>query len=295
MAHEKRDLYQEVTDKILSQLETGTKEGKPLWVGSLASMGLSRNAKTRKPYRGVNLLLTSCSTFSSPLWITFQQAREAGGHVNKGEKGTPIVHFSMVEKDSEEGKKPGFVPILRHFTVFNVEQCSGLPESLTVFEPACQVKGSNPAEWQTNLESFFECLKADIRHGGSRAFFSPAHDYIQLPNREAFRDCWSYHATLAHEVTHWTGHKDRLAREFGKRFGDHAYAFEELVAELGSAFLCARLGLELEPREDHASYLSSWLQVLKQDKKAIFTAASSAQRACDYILQLAGWKEEGEE
>lgn len=171
---------------------------------------------------------------------------------------------------------------MKAYTVFNVEQIEGLPAQYQP-TPAPDVA---PLPLIEDAEAFFTGTGAVFRHGGNQAFYAPAADFIQLPPPEAFRDAESYAATKAHELTHWTGHKDRMAREFGKRFGDKAYAFEELVAELGSAFLCADLGVTPETREDHASYLAHWLDVLKSDKRAIFTAAAHAQRAADYLHSL---------
>jgi antirestriction protein ArdC len=291
-----RDLYQEVTDKIVSMLEEGAGVNRPLWINSLATAGLPMNAISRKPYQGVNVMLTLASMvaggYSSPLFLSYKQAQAAGGNVRKGEKGTMVVYFTFLEKE-QDGEQVR-IPLLRQSTVFNVEQCDSLPEDLLKVNRA-SILGSNPAEWQEKYDSFFACLQADIRHGGNRAFFSPREDYIMMPEKEAFVDGPAYYSTLAHEVTHWTGAPTRLHREFGKRFGDQAYAFEELVAELGSAFLCAHLGLSPEdPRPDHVGYLAGWLKVLKHDKRAIFTAASSAQKACSFILQKAGVSQQGE-
>jgi len=172
---------------------------------------------------------------------------------------------------------------MKGYTVFNVEQIDGLPSRYTV--PAESAR--EPLKLIEEAETFFAQTGAVFRHGGSRAFYATSQDVIQLPPAEAFRDAESYAAIKAHELVHWTGHASRMEREFGKRFGDKAYAFEELVAELGAAFLCADLGVTLEPREDHAAYLASWLEVLKEDRRAIFSAAAHAQRAADFLHRLA--------
>ena len=139
-----------------------------------------------------------------------------------------------------------------------------------------------------HAETFFKAIAADVRHGGNQAYYAPATDHVQMPAFQAFTDNVSYYSTLAHEHTHWTAKESRCDRQLGKRFGDHAYAAEELIAELGAAFTCAHLGLSTEPREDHAQYLASWLKVLKADSRAIFTAASKAQQACDWLIARAG-------
>lgn len=175
------------------------------------------------------------------------------------------------------------IPFMKGYTVFNIEQIEGLPAHY--YAPA--KSQLNPDQRIEAADAFFADTGADIRHGGSSAYYSPPEDYVQMPVFESFRDAESYYATLAHECTHWTRHKSRLDRDFGrKRFGDEGYAREELVAELGAAFLCADLGLTLEDREDHAAYIGSWLKVLKDDKRAIFTAAAHAQRATDYLHGL---------
>ena len=174
------------------------------------------------------------------------------------------------------------ISFMKGYTVFNVEQIDGLPAQ---YRPAPSPPLPALALHQA-AEGFFAATGATVHHGGNRAFYAPARDFIQLPPAETFKDAASYAATKAHELIHWTGHASRNAREFGKRFGDDAYAFEELVAELGAAFLCADLGITPEIRDDHAAYLDHWLQVLKQDKRAIFSAASHAQRAADYLQGL---------
>lgn len=167
--------------------------------------------------------------------------------------------------------------------MFNVEQIDGLPASF--YEPATV----EPSETRiAKADAWAVATGADIRHGGSQAFYSPKGDFVQVPPFAAYAEPERYYSTLTHELTHWSGAKARLDRTFGKRFGDQAYAFEELVAEMGAAFSCARLGIENETREDHASYIASWLKVLRADKRAIFTAASKAQAACDYLFDLAG-------
>ena len=216
--------------------------------------------------------------------MTYCQAVELDAHVRKGEKGSPVVYANSItrtETDTDSGVDVARdIRFVKGYTVFNVEQIEGLPAQYTA--PA-----SPPLDVSARIaraERLFRATGATLAHGGNRAFYRPSTDSIVLPLFETFRDPESYYATLAHETTHWTAHESRLARDFGtKRFGSEGYAIEELVAELGAAFLCADLDLTLEPREDHAAYIANWLDVLKADNRAIFTAASHAQRSADFI------------
>lgn len=215
--------------------------------------------------------------------MTFKQALELGGCVRKGEHGSLVVYadrFTKTETDDSGSETERSIPFLKSYTAFNVEQIEGLPaQYYALAEPVL-----DPLQRIAHAEAFFAATRADIRHGGDRAYYNLTEDFVQMPPFEAFRDPESDYATLAHECTHWTRHGKRLEREFGrKRFGDEGYAMEELVAELGAAFLCADLSLTPEPREDHAAYIAHWLNVLKDDKRAVFTAAAHAQRAADYL------------
>jgi antirestriction protein ArdC len=223
-------------------------------------------------------------SFAAPVWMTFKQARELDAHIRKGEKGSLVVYAdSITRKETDEKTGDEIdreIPFLKGYTVFNVEQIEGLPEvyyakAAPTLDPVARID---------HAEKYFAALGATIRHGGNRAFYSIAADAIQMPAFESFQDADSYYATLAHECTHWTGSKTRLDRDFGgHRFGSEGYAVEELVAELGAAFLCADLELALEPREDHASYIATWLKVLAADNRTVFTAAAHAQRAAEFI------------
>jgi antirestriction protein ArdC len=228
--------------------------------------------------------------FQSPIWMTFKQALELGAHVRKGEKGSPVVYADkMLRSEASEGSTEAetrVIPFLKAYTVFNVEQIDGLPER---FFAQAGSEPRNPDDRISAAEVFFAGLGASIRHEGGHAYYAPGPDQIVIPNFEAFRDAPAYYATLGHECIHWTRHKSRLDRDFGqKRFADSAYAREELVAELGAAFLCADLGIALEDREDHTAYIASWLQVLRDDGRAIFAAAAHAERACQFLRQRAG-------
>jgi antirestriction protein ArdC len=285
------DVYDRVTSHIVAALEQGTRPWMQPWNASHAAGSISRPLRHNgKPYSGVNIIClwmtAEVSGFSCPYWMTFQQAKELGGFVKKGEHGSPVVYastFTKKEQADNGQESEEEIPFLKSYTVFNASQVEGLPQHFyQLAEP-----NTNKLERIERAEEFFKNTQADIRTGGDRAFYSPAEDYIRLPPFETFRDAGSHAATLSHELSHWTRHASRLNRDFGqKRFGDDAYAVEELVAELGSAFLCADLQITPEIREDHASYLACWLKVLKQDKRAIFTAASHASKAVDFLHGL---------
>ena len=216
----------------------------------------------------------------------YKQASELGGQVRKGEKGSLVVYANRITKTGTDDKGADVeieIPFMKGYTVFNAEQIDGLPAHFyATVQPL-----NNELERLDAVERFFANTQATIRHGGNRAFYSPSLDFVQMPELATFRDRESYYATRAHEMIHWTRHETRLNRDFGrKRFGDAGYAMEELVAEIGAAFLCADLGITPETRDDHAAYIASWLKVLKDDKRAIFTAASHAQKALDCLHGL---------
>jgi antirestriction protein ArdC len=269
------------------------------WSASHSAGHVSRPLRHNgQAYAGINVLTLWCSAvercYAAPIWMTFKQAIELGGCVRKGEKGSPVVYADKIIR-TEEGAngedQTKAIPFLKSYTVFNIEQIDGLPAHYYARAEATK----NPDERITHAESFFAATGAIIRHGGDSAFYIPSQDFIQMPAFEAFRNAQGYYATLAHECTHWTKHESRLDRDLGrKRFGDEGYAREELVAELGAAFLCADLGLHLEDREDHAAYIGSWLKALKDDKRAIFSAAAHAQRAADYLHGLQAARTIGE-
>jgi antirestriction protein ArdC len=285
------DLYSRVTEQVIADLEKGVRPWlKPWSAGSTAGrVGLPRR-HNGLPYRGINILVLWGEAldkgYGSPTWMTFRQALVLGGHVRRGEHGSMVVYADRLirtETDERGVDIEREVPFLKAYTVFNVTQIEGLPAPYYA-QPQEQCDRLQLIE---AAEHFFAATGAVIRHGGDRAFYSPGPDIIQLPASAAFRDAESYAATKAHELTHWTSHPQRLARDFGgKRFGDAGYAREELVAELGAAFLCADLGIALEPREDHAAYLRHWLTILREDKRAIFAAGAHAQRAVDYLHGL---------
>jgi len=283
------DVYQRITNQIVHELEQGIRPWMQPWSAEHADGRIVRPRRFNGlPYNGINVLMLWSAAmekgYGAPIWMTFKQALEFNAHVRKGEQGSLVVYADKItrtETDASTGEESErAIPFMKGYTVFNVEQIDGLPEHYYAKpEPK-----SDAVQRIAHAESFFAATGAEIRHGGGKAYYSISTDHVQLPPFESFRDAESYYATLAHETTHWTRHSSRLDREFGrKRWGDEGYAMEELVAELGSAFLSADLELTPELREDHAAYIASWIKVLKNDKRAIFTAASYAQRAVDFL------------
>lgn len=283
------DVYARVTAKIIADLEQGVRTWQRPWSADNAAGNIIRPLRANGlPYRGVNELLLWSEAldkgFNAPMWMTYKQATTLGAQVRKGEHGSLVVYADRITKTEtdDHGKDvEREIPFMKGYTVFNVEQIDGLPAHYTVKDEPAQ-----PVARIDQAEAFFTATGATIRHGGNKAFYAPSLDFVQMPPRESFRDAESYCATLVHELTHWTSHPSRLARELGKRFGDQAYAAEELIAEMGAAFLCADLGITPEVRDDHAAYLAHWLKVLKANNRAIFTAASQAQRAADFLHQV---------
>jgi antirestriction protein ArdC len=286
------DVYTRITADIVAQLEAGARPWHQPWNAAHAAGGITRPLRNNgQPYQGVNILVLWLTAFQKgyacPLWLTFNQAKEAGGFVKKGEHGATVVYANSFEKtqtDADTGEETTErIPFLKAYTVFNAEQVEGLPGHYYALAQTPR----NLAGRLDDAEAFFAATRFDTRHGGNRAFYSPAEDFIQLPPFESFENRESYYSTRAHESIHMTKHGTRLNRCFdSKRFGDDGYAVEELVAELGAAFLCADLGLTPEVMPEHASYLQAWLKVLKVDKRAIFTAASHASRAAEYLHQF---------
>ncbi len=285
----KNEIYESVTNRIVSALEAGLVSGtwsRP-WCG--AATGVQPvNAENGNAYRGMNILILWAEAqnrgYESAQWGTFNTWKRVGCSVRKGEKATHIVYWQIVkktEKDSAGNDKERSFPILKTFCVFNRAQVDGtLPEEVL---PPKQ-------ERIDNAELFFRKLPGVVESHPNRACYIPALDKIQMPTFEQFREPEMYYSTLAHEFTHWTGHKSRCDRDLSGSFGSASYAYEELVAELGASFLCARLGLESEPREDHSQYIKGWIKALKDDHSLIFKASTLASHAADYLLESAGLK-----
>ena len=280
----KADVKQEVTDSIISLIESGTIETlRDAWTGG--SLGLPKNLKTGAHYSGVNVMILTMASmmknYASNEWMTFKQALDVGGCVRKGEKATLGVFFKRLEIDSKEGAEEGeTIAFAKSLHLFNVAQIDGLPASEVV-----KIK-PNAAQILEDCEALINASGAKITYSGNRAFYRPSTDEIYLPERADFYTTAGFYSTAFHELAHWTGAKNRLDRDFSKRFGDEKYAMEELVAELAAAFVCAHTSIQNESIQQNAAYLANWLQVLKNDKNAIFTAASAAWKAASFILKL---------
>ena len=270
---------QQITESIIADLENGVMPWQCPWNRDGAGDLFPVNYKTKKHYNGINAvwLWTQANKqqFSSNAWLTFKQAKEIGGNVRKGSKATSGIFYRVFEKENKETGKLESIPVASAFNVFNLDQIDGI------------VKDELPApdEFLPNerAQQLLNDSGAVINETGMRAYYSASHDYICLPERGRFSSADNFYATAAHELVHWTGHSSRINRDFSGRFGDSAYAFEELTAELGSAFLGARLGLT-GVYEGHASYIGSWIKVLQNDHKAILKASSEAQKAFDFLL-----------
>lgn len=283
-----RDLYSEVSARIIAELERGAAPWVRPW-SQTPGMNTPCNAVTGRPYSGCNVVLLWLARgrgWSTPRFLTFKQALEAGGNVRKGEHGTKVIFVKQL-RVADKGDQAGdnatkLIPMMREYTVFNVDQCEGLPEKIVRPEP---VKARNPETRSPIADEFLGATRADIREGHGEAYFAPGADFISLPAFEAFRGADHFYNVAFHELTHWTGHKARLARELATRFGAEAYAAEELVAELGAAFLSAEFSFDGDVR--NAGYIATWIKLLKSDKRAFFTACSKAQAAADYLRGLA--------
>lgn len=282
-----QDRQAEIVAEIIRQIEEGAAEWNMPW-RVLADVMMPANALTKKFYKGSNNLWLSMVAYAhgypTGYWATYKQWAELGAQVRKGEHGTFGVKWSAVVDRKTKGTEDEKVILIPNgFTVFNAAQVDGWTP------PEMEPGKSNTIE---ECDRFFTALGADVVYGGGRAAYMQGLDRIVCPEFGAFTDPAAFYSTLAHEHIHWTGRSSRLDRTFGKRFGDEAYALEELVAELGAAFLCAHLGISQAPRPDHASYLDHWLKVLKADPSALFTAASKAQAAVDFLLEKGGRAEE---
>jgi antirestriction protein ArdC len=287
----REDVYTRVTAKIVAALEQGVRPWIKPWSVQHTAGRITRPLRhSGEPYRGINVLMLWCDSvekgFASPFWLTYKQAAEMKAQVRKGQHGSTVVYadrLTQIGTDDKGQEVEEQIPFLKAYTVFNAEQVEGLPVHF-------YAQPSEPlplSERIARADAFVAATRAEVHHGGNMAYYAQGPDRVQLPPFEAFRDAQSYYATLLHELTHWTKHDGRLSRDFGRKaFGDAGYAREELVAELGAAFLCADLGIEAQPREDHAAYLDHWLQVLKDDKRAIFQAAAYAQKATDFLQAL---------
>lgn len=287
----RNDCYTEITNAIIADLENGIRPWVRPWESAAAtpSRPLRNNGE---PYRGINVLwlwrAAQLAGYTSDYWFTYQQARQLGAYVRKGERASLVVYanlYTKTEDDDDREPKERQIPFLKAYSVFNADQVENLPEEFKAKEGPEEIRFDH---WpNARAAEFFENTGATLREHAARAFYSILEDAVYMPPLSKFEAAERYYSTLAHEMTHWTGHPTRVPRNFPRAgFGTSNYAREELVAELGAAFLCADLGLSLEPRSDHADYIGNWLQVLRNDKRAIFQAAALAQKAADFLHAL---------
>jgi antirestriction protein ArdC len=286
----KPDLYSRITNRIIAELEAGKRPWLQPWSGEHAAGRIVRPLRHNGlPYKGINVLnlwlSASAAGYDCPMWLTYRQSQELGGQVRKGEKGEMVVYANSISRTEVNAKGEEVdrdIHFLKAYTVFNSRQIDNLPAHFYA-TPDPPVSSLQRIE---HAEAYFKATGAIIQHGGNRAFYAPGPDRIQMPPFESFRDAESYYNVLAHETVHFSGHPSRLNRDLSGRFGSHAYSAEELIAEIGGIFVCADLSLTPEVRDDHVSYIQSWLTVLKNDKRAIFTAAAHAERAAAFLHGL---------
>jgi antirestriction protein ArdC len=285
------DLYRRITDAVVADLKRGVRPWTRPWSAGHPAGRVSRPLRaTGEAYSGINVILLWSEAvskgYAASTWMTFRQASALGANVRRGEHGASVLYADRIrrtETDDDGRDIERQIPFLKAYTVFNVEQVEGLPDR----SYGVPQEPLDPARRIERTEAFFAATGADISHGGDQAYYAIGPDRVRMPPFACFGDPEAYYAILAHECTHWTRHPRRLDRDFGRRrWGDAGYAREELVAELGAAFLCADLGLALEPRPDHASYIASWIKVLGDDRRCIFAAAAHAQRAADFLQGL---------
>jgi antirestriction protein ArdC len=286
---DRTSLYDEITDKIISELEAGRAPWVQPWStpAAKAPLAMPKNASTHRRYSGINVLILWGAVvehgFSGQSWLTFRQALSLGGHVRKGERGTTVVYADRFTPDEERrraaetGEEAQAIPFLKRFTVFNTAQCEGLPDEMMAVAPPVETGLVLP-----QAEALIRATGVDFRIGGERAFYDPRHDFVQVPPPQAYFEAINWHRTALHELGHASGAPHRLNRDLSGSFGTKKYAFEELVAEMNAAFCCASLGIA--PTVRHADYIASWLEVLREDNRAIVRAASQASKAADYIL-----------
>jgi antirestriction protein ArdC len=256
------------------------------WVVS-GNQGLPTSASTGKTYNGINAFILMMSGRANKWWMTYKQAKAVGGQVRAGEKGTTVIFYKPLPITDKETSEKKTIPMMKTFTVFNAEQIDDLPAKYFDKPVPRNLEGTDP-----EISDYVSVTLAAVRHGGDRAYYMPSTDHIQMPLFSQFDNGVSYYGTLLHELVHWTGATKRLDREIQNAHGNENYAKEELVAEIGAAFLAGHFGIEAEVRDDHAQYLASWLIVLKNDDSPIFTAAAAAQKAVEFLDGLQTQEEE---
>ena len=283
------DVYQIVTDRIITQLEKGVVPWRQMW----ADAGIPRNLISGKAYKGINVWLLTPLNYTQNYFLTYNQVRELGGSIKKGEKSREVIFWKQLEKENLETKKKETIPILRYYNVFNITQCTGIP--IEKLPPSIE-RNNDPIK---SCEEIISKMpnKPEIRHIAQEAYFDRENDFINLPKMETFKDSESYYSTLFHELVHSTGHTSRLNRNElmnSKGMKTNDYAVEELTAELGSCYLKSLANIAIEQLDNSASYINTWLNRLKQDKKFIVHASAQAQKATDYILNMPCIEREGE-
>jgi len=287
--NDRTGLYQEVTGKIIAELEAGRIPWVQPWgtAAAKAPLAMPRNASTHRRYSGINVLILWGAViehgFTGQSWLTFRQAIALGGNVRKGEHGTAVFYADRFipnderKRARESGDEAQAIPFLKRFTVFNADQCENLPQDVAAVGPP-----PPPGMIEPQAEALIRSTAADFRIGGNRAFYCPASDFVQVPPPAAYFETINWHRTAFHELGHWSGHSSRLGRDMAGSFGSKSYSREELVAEMAGAFICA--SLSIVPTVRHADYIGSWLEVLGEDNRAIFRAASAASKAAEFIL-----------
>jgi len=296
---DRASLYDEITGKIIAELEAGRLPWIQPWgtAAAKAPLAMPKNAATGRQYSGINVLILWGAViehgYSGQSWLTFRQALSVGSKVRKGERGTTIVYADRFVPDDEKkraletGEEAQAIPFLKRFTVFNATQCENLPEDVAAVTPPLP-----PGLIEPRVEALIRATSIDFRIGGNRAFYVPAHDYVQVPPPQAYFEPINWHRTALHELGHATGHASRLGRDLAGSFGTKKYAFEELVAEMNAAFCCASLGIV--PTVRHADYIGSWLEVLREDNRAVVRAASQASKAAEWLLSFLPKDEQAE-
>jgi antirestriction protein ArdC len=283
----KRDLHAEVSARIVTELEAGAAPWVKPW-SATPGANTPCNAVSNRPYSGCNVVLlwmAQAAGYRTPRFLTFKQALELGGNVRKGERGTKVYFVKQLQvrdQGADDETATRLVPMLREYTVFNVDQSDNLPDLIITGKP---MRIRNPDARDGLADDFLQSTGADIREGHGEAMYVPSRDFISMPAFADFRGADHFYSTIFHEVCHWTAHASRLDRDLKNRFGSRSYAAEELVAELGAAFLCAEFGFDRDVR--NAGYIGNWIGLLKADKRAFFTACSQASKAADYLRGLA--------
>lgn len=279
------DVYSIITERVIALLQQGVVPWQKPWQGGQHA---PRNLISGREYRGVNVFLLNAASYTSPFWITFKQAQELGGNVRRGEKACPVVFWKWLDAADDASGERKRIPFLRYYSVFNVTQCEGIEASVPIIDGA--KRQHDPIAVAETIVGAMP-KRPEIRHGLDRAFYSPSADFVGMPSPERFRSGEDYYSVLFHELTHATGHTSRLNRKGvgstdgeWSAFGSESYSKEELVAEMGAAFLCGHTGIVERTLDNSAAYVAAWLGRLKEDHRLIVQAAAQAQKASDFIL-----------